>query len=251
MFNILTTPSIFQIDRKNYGQWEEERRSRERERMSSIWDQDRSDLLLEHRRVVVTQRVEGSGGVLRSGEVPTRRRHEPTMPAPSRNLGVTRTIVGLGVALARSGEVPSRGRHNSSVPTRSDGRGVVLAESGEVPTRGRHNSSVPTRSDGRGVVLAESGEVPTRAVTIRPCPPGAMEGVWYWRRVERSLPGAVTCPPGVNFRIGEIRSSGTSELYPGTYDKKKYTASHVPTARSWGPFLTSDGTSTTIMSLGM
>ena len=54
---------------------------------------------------------------------------------------------------------------------------------------GRHNSSVPTRSDGRGVALAESGEVPTRAVTIHMCPPGAMEGVRYWRKVERSLPG--------------------------------------------------------------
>ena len=37
------------------------------------------------------------------------------------------------------------------------------------------------------------------AVTIRLCPPGATEGVWYWRKVERSLSGAVTirlCPPG-------------------------------------------------------
>ena len=36
------------------------------------------------------------------------------------------------------------------------------------------------------------------AVTIRLCPPGATEGVRYWRNVERSLPGAVTirlCPP--------------------------------------------------------
>ena len=86
--------------------------------------------------------------MLGSGEVSTRGRHEPTMPAPSRNMGITRTIVGLGVALAGSGEVPTQGRHNSSVPTRSDGRGAVLAERGEVPTRGRHNSSVPTRSDG-------------------------------------------------------------------------------------------------------
>ena len=131
----------------------------------------------------------------------TRGRHEPTMPVPSRNLGITRTIVGLGVALAGSGEVPSRGRHNSSVPTRSDGRGVVLAGSGEVPTRGRHDSSVP-------------------------------------------------------IRIGEVRSSGTSEIYPGMCDDEEQKnpeslASHVPTARSWGPFLTSDGTSPTIMSLGM
>ena len=78
MFNILTTPSIFQMDRKDYGQREEERRRRERERRSSIRDQDRSDLLSEHRRVVVTQRVEGSGGVLGSEEVPTR-----VYPGPS------------------------------------------------------------------------------------------------------------------------------------------------------------------------
>ena len=62
MFNILTTPSIFHMDRKNYGQQEEERwRRREREIRSYIRDQDRSDLLSEHRRVVVTQKIEGSG----------------------------------------------------------------------------------------------------------------------------------------------------------------------------------------------
>ena len=105
MFNILTTPSIFQMDRKDCGKREEERRRRERERRRSIRDQDRSDLLSEHRRVVVIQIVERSGGVLGSGKVPTRGRHE--LPAPSRNLGITRTIVGLGVALAGSGEVPT------------------------------------------------------------------------------------------------------------------------------------------------
>ena len=58
--------------------------------------------------------------------------------------------------MAGSGEVPSRGRHNSSVPTRSEGRGVALAGSGEVPTRGRHD----TRSEGRGRTVAGIGEVP-------------------------------------------------------------------------------------------
>ena len=96
MFNILTTPSIFQMDRKDSWEREEERRRRERERRRSIRDQDRSDLLSEHRKVVITQRVEGSGSVLGSGEVPARGRYEPTMSAPIRNLGITRTIVGLG-----------------------------------------------------------------------------------------------------------------------------------------------------------
>ena len=73
------------------------------------------------------------------------------------------------------------------MPTRSDGRGAVLAERGEVPTRGRHNSSVPTRSDGRDAVLAESGESLPGAVTIRPCPPGAKEGVGQLQELERSL----------------------------------------------------------------
>ena len=66
--------------------------------------------------MVITQRVEGSGSVLGSGEVPTRGRHEPTMPAPSRDLRITRTVVGLGVALAGSGEVPTRGRHTRPCP---------------------------------------------------------------------------------------------------------------------------------------
>ena len=51
---------------------------------------------------------------------------------PSRLVRATRSE-GRGVASAGSGEVPTRGRHDSSVPTRSEGRGRTVAGIGEVP----------------------------------------------------------------------------------------------------------------------
>ena len=65
--------------------------------------------------------------------------------------------------------------------------GVASAGSGEVPTRGRHNLFVAIRSKGRGIASAGSGEDLHEAVTIRPCPPGAKEGVGQLQELERSL----------------------------------------------------------------
>ena len=109
---------------------------------------------------------------------------------------------------ARSGEVPTRGRHNSSWPSGAKERvwywwNVERSLPGAVTIR----LCPPGATEGvrywRNVERSLPG-----AVTIRLCPPEATEGVRYWRKVERSLPGAVTirpCPPGAKEEVGQFQ----------------------------------------------